>query len=93
MALKQSGEIPKAISSMCLLVVNNDKYGKPHHDKSCIAVLGNFKDKLYQKSQRSAPFLKCTYIRLLTAKEVGNKRILQQGDYHGPDLVQRSCPW
>ena len=66
---------------MCVLVVNNDKYGKPLHAKSGIVIMGNFENKLYHKSQRYAPVLKYTSLRLLTAKLVGNKRILQQGDY------------
>ena len=73
LALKLSGNISKAIPSMCVLVVKNDKYGKPLHAKSCIVVLGNFKDRLYQKFQCYAPVLKYTSLRLLTAKVVGEK--------------------
>ena len=65
---------------MCILVVKNDKDGKPLCAKSCIVVLGNFEDHLYQKSQRYAPVIKHSSLRLLTAKAVGDKRILQQGD-------------
>ena len=65
---------------MCVLVVKNYKDDKPLHAKSCIVVLGNFKDRLYQKSQRYAPVLKYTPLRLLTAKAVGGKHILQQVD-------------
>ena len=43
-------------------------------------ILGNFEDRLYQKSQRYAPVLKYISPRLLTAKAVGDKLILQQGD-------------
>ena len=60
--------------------MKNDKDGKPLRAKSRIVVLGNFEDRLYQKSQRYAPVLKYSSLRLLTAKAVGNKRILQQGD-------------
>ena len=66
---------------MCVLVVKNDKYGKPLFAKSRILVLGDFKDRLYQKYQCYAPVLKYSSLRLLTAKAVGDKRILQQGDF------------
>ena len=65
---------------MCVLVVKKDKDGKPLRAKSRILFLGNFRDRLYQKSQRYTPVLKYIYLRLLTAKEVGDKRILQNGD-------------
>ena len=65
---------------MCVLVVKNDKYGKLLCAKSRIVVLGNFVDRLYQNPQRYAPVLKYSPLRLLTAKSVGDRRILQQGD-------------
>ena len=65
---------------MCVLVVKNDKYGKPLRAKSLIVFLGDFEDCLYQKSQRYAPLLKYISLRLLTAKAVVYERILQQGD-------------
>ena len=66
---------------MCILVLKNDKDGKPLRAKSRFIVLGNFKDRLYQKYQRYAPVLKYSSLRLLTAKAVGDKQILQQGDF------------
>ena len=80
LSLRRSGKIPKSIPSMCVLVVKNDKYGKPLRAKSRIVVLGNFEDRIYQKSQRYAPLLKYSSLRLLTAKAVGDKRILQKVD-------------
>ena len=65
---------------MCILVVKNDKDGKKLRAKSRIVVLGNFTDRLYQKSQRYAPVLKYSSLSLLTDKAVGDKMILQQGD-------------
>ena len=65
---------------MCVLVVNNDKYGKPFHAKSRIIVLGNFKDRLHCKLQRYAPVLEYTSLCLLSAKVVGDKSIFQQVD-------------
>ena len=64
---------------MCVLVVKNDKDGKSLRAKSRIIVLGNFKDHLYQKSQRYNPVLKYSSLRLLSDKASEDKRILQQG--------------
>ena len=50
LALKWSVKIPKSIPSICVLLVNNGKDVKPLRSKSCIVVLGNFEDRLYQKS-------------------------------------------
>ena len=80
LALRRSGAIPKAIPSMCVLVVKPDKNGNPHRAKSRIVVLGNHEDRIYSKSQRYAPVLKYSSLRLLTSKAVGDKRVLQQGD-------------
>ena len=65
---------------MFVLVVKNDKYGKLLRAKSLIVVLGHFKDRLYQKSQCYASVLKYSSLHLLTAKSLGDKRIIQQGD-------------
>ena len=81
LALRGVGKIPKAIPSMCVLVVKNNKYGKPLRANSRIVVLGNFEDRLYQKPQRYAPVLKCISLCLLEARAVGDKQILQQGDF------------
>ena len=80
LALRRASMIPKAIPSMCVLVVKNEKYGKPLRAKSRIVVLGNFEDRLYQKSKRYDPVLKYSSLRLRTAKAVGDNRIIQQGD-------------
>ena len=58
LALKQSGNIPEATPSMCVLVVKNYKDGKPLRAKSRIFVLGKFEHRIYQKSQSYAPILK-----------------------------------
>ena len=79
LTLKRSGNIPKAIPSLCVLVVKNDKDGKPLCAKSHIVVLGNFEDQIYQKSQRYAPVLRYSSFCLLTAKSISDKHILQQG--------------
>ena len=66
---------------MCVLVVNNYKDGKPLRSKSHTVVLGNFEDRLYQSSQRYAPVLKYSSLCPLTTRSVGDKRILQQGNF------------
>jgi len=80
LALRRSGKIPKAIPSMCVLVVKTDRDGKPNRAKSRIVVLGNHEDWVYSKSKHYAPVLKYDSLRLLTAKAVSNRRVLQQGD-------------
>jgi hypothetical protein len=65
---------------MCVLVIKHDKDGRPLQAKSRIVVLGNFEDRLYDKSQRYAPVLKYSSLRLLIAKAIRAKRVLQQGD-------------
>ena len=42
---------------MCVSVVNNDKDITTLRDKSRIIILGNFKDRIYQKSQRYSLYL------------------------------------
>ena len=64
-SLRRTRKIPKAIPSMCVLVVKNYKNSKPLLAKSHIVVLGNSKDRLYQKSQRYSPELKDISLRLL----------------------------
>ena len=61
--------------------MKNDEDVKPLRAKSRIVVVGNFEDRLYQKSQRYAPVLKYSSLRLLIAKSLGDKCILQQGDF------------
>eukprot|EP00804_Cyclotella_cryptica_P021434 CCRYP_005776-RA/>CCRYP_005776-RA protein AED:0.13 eAED:0.00 QI:0/0/0/1/1/1/5/0/1584 len=78
--LKRSCRIDKALPSMCVLVIKPDKDGNPVRAKSCIVVLGNFEDRYYTKSQRYAPILKYSSLRLLCSKAVGDKCILKQGD-------------
>jgi hypothetical protein len=65
---------------MCVLVIKFDKDGNPHRAKSRIVVLGHFEDRYYTKSQRYAPVLKYSSLRLLYSKAVEKKRILQQDD-------------
>ena len=88
LALRRAVKIPKAIPSMCVLVVKNEKDGKPLRANSCIVFLGNFEDRLYQKSQRYVPVLKYISLRFLTAKSVGDKssynKVTARTDYAKP---------
>ena len=65
---------------MCVLVIKHDKNGKPDRAKSRIVVLGNYEERVYSKSDRYAPVLKYSSLRLLTSKAVGDRRVLQQAD-------------
>ena len=78
--LRRQGRIGKALPSMCVLVIKHNKDGNPVHAKSRIVVLGNFEDRVYDKSQQYAPVLKYSSFHLLIAKTVRSKRVLQQGD-------------
>ena len=80
LTMKRQGLIPDALPSMCVICIKPDKDGKPNRAKSRIVVLGNFEDRYYEKAKRYAPVLKYTSLRLLTAKAISAKRILQQGD-------------
>ena len=78
--LCRTGIIPKSLPSMCVLAVKPDKDGNPNRAKSRIIVLGNFEDRYYSKSQRYAPVIKYSSLRLMTYMAVGDKRVLQQGN-------------
>ena len=78
--LRRRGIIPKALPSMCVLIVKPDKDGNPLRAKSRIVVLGNFEDRPYTKSQRYAPVLKYDSLQLLISEAVNHRRILQKGD-------------
>ena len=80
LALKREGRLPKAIPSICILVVKNDKKGKHLRANYHIVFLGNFEDRLYQKPQRYDRVPKYSSLRLLTVISVRNKHILQQGN-------------
>eukprot|EP00804_Cyclotella_cryptica_P023774 CCRYP_011152-RA/>CCRYP_011152-RA protein AED:0.31 eAED:0.31 QI:0/0/0/1/1/1/2/0/815 len=78
--LRRTGRIGKALPSMCVFIIKHDKDDNPVRAKSRIVVLGNFEDRIYEKSQRYAPVLKYSSLRLLLAKSIRAKRVLQQGD-------------
>ena len=78
--VRRKGVIPKALPSMCVLLVKTDKEGNPDRSKSCIVVLGNHEDTLWNKSQRYAPVLQYSSLCMLVSKAVSDRRVLQQGN-------------
>ena len=75
--LRRTGVIPKALPSMCVLVVKTNKDDKPDRSKSRIVVLGNYEDRIYDKSKRYAPVLQYPSLQLLVSKAVSDRRVLQ----------------
>jgi hypothetical protein len=75
--LRCSGRIGKALPSTCVLVIKHDKDSNPVRAKPRIVVLGNYEDRVYEKSERYAPVLKYSSLHLLAAKAVRAKRVLQ----------------
>ena len=65
---------------MCVLVFKNNKDGDRSRAKSRIVILGNHEDTYYTKSERFAPVLKYSSLRLLVSKSFKDKLILQQGN-------------
>ena len=49
--------VPKAIPSMCVMTIKRDEHLAPDRAKSCIFVLGNLKNRVWQKSEKYAPVL------------------------------------
>ena len=65
---------------MCCLNVKHGGDFNTHCAKICIVVLGNHKDRYYEKSKLFVPVFKYSSLRMLTSKAIGQSRILQQGD-------------
>jgi hypothetical protein len=76
---------------MCVLVIKHDKDGNPVSAKSRIVVLGDYEDRVYEKSECYAPVLKYSSLHLLVAKAVQAKRALQQGVGGSGTVV--TTPW
>jgi hypothetical protein len=55
-ALRKKGA-PRAIPTICVLTIKQDKNLLPQHAKSCIVVLGNHKDRVWSKLDKFAPVL------------------------------------
>ena len=78
-ALVEKGA-PKAIPSMCVLMVKKDENLLPLQAKSRIVVLGNLEDHFWSKFQRFAPVLRQDSLRFLTSLAVEKRRRLKSGD-------------
>ena len=72
--------VPRAIPSMCVMTIKRDKNMAPDRAKSRIVVLGNLEGRLWEKSEKYAPVLQYSSLRLLTSMATENCRILKQGD-------------
>ena len=70
----------RAITTMACIEVKRDRNYNPHCAKIRIVILGNNKDRDFNKSHHFAPFLYYSYLRVLTYKSTKKRRILQQGD-------------
>ena len=66
---------------MACIGVKQDGNYNPHRAKNRISVLGNHKDRAFNKSQRFAPVLFYSSLRILTSESTNKNRILQKGDY------------
>ncbi|EJK68971.1 hypothetical protein THAOC_09816 [Thalassiosira oceanica] len=77
---------------MCVQTIKTDENGAPDRAKSRIVVLGNLEDRLWEKSDRYAPVLQYSSLRLLTSMAVEKRRkLLHQGDFKNA-FVQASLP-
>jgi transposase InsO family protein len=72
---------PRAIPSMCVLVIKLDEHGQPDRAKSRIVVLGNQEGRSWGKHERAAPVLKYSSLRLMASAAVEHHRKLKQADY------------
>ena len=71
---------PKAILTMCVLIIKKDKNLLPLCAKSRIAALGNHEERIWSKSDCFAPVLRQDSLRLLHSLAVEKHRPLQQGN-------------
>ena len=72
--------VPKAIPTMCVLMIKRDKNMAPDRSKSRIVVLGNLEGRIWEKSEKYAPVLQYSSLRLLTSMATESCRVLKQGD-------------
>ena len=65
---------------MCVMTTKRDENMAPDRAKSRIVVLGNLENRLWAKSEKYAPVLQYSSLRLLTSMATKNCCILRQGD-------------
>ena len=69
--------IPKAIPSMCVMTIKRYENMAPDRTKSHIFVFGNLENRLWAKSEKYAPVLHYSSLRLLTSMATENFRLLR----------------
>jgi hypothetical protein len=70
----------QVIPSMCVQTVKKDKNGAPDRAKSRIVALGNFEERVWEKSDKFAPVLRDESSRAMTSMAVQSGRREKQGD-------------
>jgi hypothetical protein len=65
---------------MCVLTIKPDKKINPHQAKLRIVVLGNYKDRIWLKSEKYAPILCPDMMQLIVSMAVEQQLTLNQGD-------------
>ena len=79
--LRKAGA-PRAIPTMCVLVIKPNEKFEPDRAKSRVVVLGNLDDRPWCKHERAAPVMKYSSFRLTVSSAIAVKRRLKQGDFH-----------
>ncbi len=67
---------PRAIPTMCVVSIKNDKMFNPLRAKSRIVVLGNHEDHVWTKPEKYAPVLRPDSVRLMVSLAVEKRRTL-----------------
>lgn len=78
--IKLHGDKAKAIPSMNLFTIKEDKEGNPIRAKARIVVLGNLEQRIWSKEDQYAPVLSSIGSRLLVSMAIEDGRRLKQGD-------------
>jgi hypothetical protein len=71
---------PRAIPTMCVLLIKKDEMFNPLRAKSCIVVLGNHEDRVWSKPEKYTPVLRPNSMRLMVSLAMEQRRTLKQGD-------------
>ena len=62
------------------MTIKRNKHLAPNHAKSCIMVLGNLKNHLWQKNKKYAPILRYFSLQILISMAAEKCRRLKQDD-------------
>ncbi len=71
---------PRAIPTMCVMIIKPDEMRNPHRAKARIVVLGNHEDRDWSKKDKYAPVLRPDTMRFIVSMAVEQHQTLQQGD-------------